>query len=103
MRDGDYALWTIFFSHGLTAALTVYLAVRGGDWLDRKLGTAPWLMLVLVLLVVGANVRLFIKDITTALDQGSSPPGRGRGGGSPRGDGGKNKGRGSEAGEGEED
>lgn len=102
MRDGEYALWSILFAHGLTAALTVYLAVRGGFWLDRKLGTAPWLMLALVLLVVAANIRLLIKDLVAALDRGASPPSGGRSG-SPRGRGGNNKGRGSEAGEGEGD
>ncbi len=103
MRDGEYALWSILFAHGLTAALTVYLAVRGGYWLDRRLGTAPWLMLALVLLVVAANIRLLIKDLVAALDRGASPPGAGRGGGSPRGGGGNNNDRSSEDGEGEED
>ncbi len=102
MRDGEYALWSILFAHGLTAALTVYLAVRGGYWLDHRLGTAPWLMLALVLLVVAANIRLLIKDLVTALDRGASPP-SGRGGGSSQGRGGNNKGRSPEAGEGEED
>lgn len=78
MRNGSYAFVSLFFAHGLTAALTIYLAVRGGDWLDRKLGTSPFIMLVLVLLVVASNVHLLIKDILAELDREHPSGGQGR-------------------------
>lgn len=62
-RNGNWAFMSLFLSHGLTAVVTVYLAVRGGAWLDQRLGTSPLALVVLVVLVVGANLHLLVKDM----------------------------------------
>lgn len=77
MPNGQWSYLSLFFSHGLTAALTLYVAVRGGDWLDRRLGTSPLFLAVLVLLVLGANLHLLIKDIMAEAEKQDRPP-RGR-------------------------
>lgn len=44
---------------GLTLAVSVGVFAYGGLWLDRQLGTKPWLLLVLVLLgIVGGMLHL---------------------------------------------
>ena len=50
-------------SHGITMAVTLYIAYRGGEWLDERFGTSPWLMIVALLLMVTANLHLLVKDI----------------------------------------
>lgn len=84
MRDGNYAYLTILFSHGLTAALTLYLAVQGGNWIDRRLGTSPLFLIILIILVVGANLRLLVKDILAELEKQDRPPRGGSSGRAPR-------------------
>lgn len=44
-----YSLLTV----AMTFALTVALFLLLGRWIDRRLGTAPWLMLVGVVVGVG--------------------------------------------------
>lgn len=68
-NGGGLAYLSIFFAHGLTAAFTIYLAVRGGSWLDGRLGTSPWMLIVLVLLVVAANLHLLVKDVLAEADR----------------------------------
>jgi len=59
---------------GLTFAVTVALFALGGLWLDGKLGTGPWFVLVGVLLgLVGGTIHLL-----TALAPGALPFGRRR-------------------------
>ena len=47
------------FAAALTMAVTVGLFAYGGLWLDRQLGTKPWLLLLLVLCgLVGGVLHL---------------------------------------------
>ncbi len=78
MGNGSYAFLSLLFSHGLTTAITLYLAVRGGAWLDRRFGTTPLFLAVLVILVVVANLRLLIKDILAEADRQSPSRGSNR-------------------------
>lgn len=82
MRDGNFAYLNILFAHGLTAAFTLYLAVVGGNWIDRRLGTSPLFLILLSILVVAANLRLLVKDMLAELEKQDRPP---RGGSSGRG------------------
>ena len=44
---------------GLTLAVTVGLFAYGGLWLDRQLGTRPWMLLLLVLIgILGGMLHL---------------------------------------------
>lgn len=60
-------------SHGITMAVTLYIAYRGGEWLDKRFGTSPWLMVVTVLLVVAANLRMLVKDVMQQMDDRQDP------------------------------
>jgi ATP synthase protein I len=40
---------------GMTMAASVLLGVLGGQWLDNRLGTAPWLTVIGLLLGVGTG------------------------------------------------
>lgn len=57
--SGSRALRAIVhFSHiGVTVAASVFIGVFIGKYLDRLLGTSPWLLLIFSLLGVGAAVR----------------------------------------------
>lgn len=44
-------------SFGITMITGIFLGFYGGGWLDRRFGTAPWLMLAGILLGVGVGFR----------------------------------------------
>jgi ATP synthase protein I len=56
---------------GIELALSTVIGLLGGRWLDGKLGTAPWLTLVGLILGVIAGFRSLY---TTARKQTQSPP-----------------------------
>ena len=72
MKRGGYNALGLVLSHGVTMAVTLYLAYRGGVWLDKRFGTEPWLMIVSILMMVAANLHLLIKDVLsqTGSDRG---------------------------------
>jgi ATP synthase protein I len=53
-----------FSSIGLSVALSIFIGLGIGLWLDRKFDTAPWLMLVFLGMGIAAgyrNIGLAIK------------------------------------------
>jgi len=48
----------------LGAGVLVFLGVWGGNWLDAKLGTAPWLSLGLSVLGAGVGLWRLIAKVT---------------------------------------
>ena len=53
-----------FSSIGLSIALSIFIGLAVGVWLDRKFGTAPWLMFVFLGMGIAAgyrNIGLAIK------------------------------------------
>lgn len=52
-------------SFGLTMAITIYLLLKGGQWLDAKLGTAPVFMFLGVILGIGAVFKRLFTDLRT--------------------------------------
>ena len=53
-----------FSSIGLSVALSIFIGLAAGLWLDRKFGTSPWLMFVFLGLGIAAgyrNIGLAIK------------------------------------------
>jgi ATP synthase protein I len=44
-----------FAGHGLTFVIAILGGLYLGQWLDRKLGTAPWLLIVGVFVGAGAS------------------------------------------------
>jgi ATP synthase protein I len=49
---------------GFTLAASVALGALGGNWLDHKLGTAPWLLVVGLLLGAVAGFGQFLRLIS---------------------------------------
>lgn len=46
---------------GTTLAATVLAGLGGGYWLDERLGTSPWLMLLGGMLGIGAALVHFVR------------------------------------------
>jgi F0F1-type ATP synthase assembly protein I len=53
-------------SVGLELGIAVIVALLFGMWLDRKLGTAPWLMLVFLVLGLVAGFRNVLRAVARA-------------------------------------
>lgn len=51
------------FSFGTTMVASMLLGYFGGNWLDRKLGTFPWLMVVGLLLGVAVSFYNLFTEI----------------------------------------
>lgn len=63
MRNGNYPLLGIVLSHGVTMAITLYLAVRAGNWLDERFNKSPLFLAISVILMAAANLHLMVKDL----------------------------------------
>jgi ATP synthase protein I len=55
-----------FAGIGLQFALTILVFVFAGVWLDRRLGTSPWLVIVFVLLGSAAGMFSMYRKVTAA-------------------------------------
>jgi len=53
-------------SVGLELGIAVIVALLFGMWLDRKLGTEPWLMLVFLVLGLVAGFRNVLRAVARA-------------------------------------
>jgi F0F1-type ATP synthase assembly protein I len=61
------------FGLQFVVAILVFLYV--GQWLDRRLGTAPWLMIVGIFLGAGGTFYLMFRKLTAATKgAGRRPP-----------------------------
>jgi F0F1-type ATP synthase assembly protein I len=61
-------------SVGIEFSLSVLLGLLGGRWVDEKLGTSPWLMIVGLLLGVSAALRSLIRTARQANHESQSRP-----------------------------
>ncbi len=56
--------------YGLLSSIPGFLVVPpvvcalAGMWLDKRFGTAPWLLLVFLILGFGSGVRLIMRTLT---------------------------------------
>lgn len=78
-------------SVGIELALSVLIGLFAGRWLDGKLGTSPWLMIVLLCLGFAAGLRSIVRTMdkaskassdaepTTPTDDAELPKGSGPG------------------------
>jgi len=57
---------TQFAGVGLQFALSILVFVYAGQWLDRKLGTAPWMLMLGVFLGAGASFYSVYRKLTAA-------------------------------------
>jgi len=70
-KGGDARDWTRglreaapLLGLGMTLAVTVLAGLGAGYWLDGRLGTRPWLMLLGACLGITAALVYFIKTVT---------------------------------------
>lgn len=69
MRNGNYPFLGLVLSHGVTMAVTLYLAVRIGNWLDQRFQKEPLFLAISVILMAAANLHLLVKDVMAELDK----------------------------------
>lgn len=55
--------WSLAFTSGFTLLAGMLIGYYGGRFLDSRLGTAPWLTLVGIMLGVAAGFRILVRDI----------------------------------------
>ncbi len=60
---GSGGLWNLAFTSGLTLLAGLFVGYYGGQWLDGRLGTTPWLTLVGTILGIVAGFRVLLRDI----------------------------------------
>lgn len=48
---------------GLTTAIVIYVGYRGGQYLDRRFGTEPWLMTAGILLAAAAAFKHLLAEV----------------------------------------
>ncbi|MEO7180425.1 MAG: AtpZ/AtpI family protein [Gemmatimonadaceae bacterium] len=58
-----------FAGVGLQFAISILVFLYAGQWLDRKLGTAPWLLLIGVFFGAGASFFSMYRKITAAQER----------------------------------
>jgi len=51
---------------GLEIALSVIVGLLAGQWLDKKLGTAPWLMIIGLAYGIAAGARALYRALKRA-------------------------------------
>ena len=67
-----------FAGIGLQFAASILLFAYAGQWLDRRLGTGPWLLIVGVFLGAGGAFYSMYRKLTAS--QADQDKGSGRGG-----------------------
>jgi len=55
-----------FAGVGLQFAVSILVFLYAGQWLDRKLGTAPWLLIIGVFLGAGASFYSMYRKLMAA-------------------------------------
>jgi F0F1-type ATP synthase assembly protein I len=55
-----------FAGHGLTFVIAILGGLYLGQWLDRKLGTAPWLLIIGVFVGAGASFYSMYSKLMAA-------------------------------------
>ena len=55
-----------FAGIGLQFALTILVFVFAGVWLDRRLGSSPWLVILFVFLGAAAGIFSMYRKVTAA-------------------------------------
>lgn len=67
-----------FAGIGVQFAVTIVLFALAGTWLDRRLGSAPWLTLVMVFVGAGLGFWTLYRRVTRASGGQTRAPGGSR-------------------------
>ena len=70
---------TEFAGIGVQFALTILVFVAAGVWLDRKLGSSPWLLLICVFLGAAGGVYSMYRRVTASQQRQMHDSNRGTG------------------------
>ena len=73
-----------FAGIGIQFALTILLFVFAGVWLDNRLGTSPWLVLVFVFVGAAAGFYSMYRRVTAAQRRSKDVVAQGQSGGGTR-------------------
>lgn len=58
-----------YAGHGLAFAISIVVFLYAGQWLDRRLGTGPWLMLILMFVGAGASFYSMYTKLMAAQER----------------------------------
>lgn len=58
-----------YAGHGLQFAVSILVFLYAGQWLDRRFGTAPWLMLILMFVGAGASFYSMYSKLMAAQER----------------------------------
>jgi ATP synthase protein I len=67
--DGEGPSLGAYAGHGLQFAVSILVFLYAGQWLDRKLGTDPWLMLLLMFVGAGASFYSMYRKLMAAQER----------------------------------
>jgi ATP synthase protein I len=56
----------VFAGAGFELAGCILIGLFGGQWIDKKLGTAPWLLILGVFIGAAAGIFNMYRTLTTA-------------------------------------
>ncbi len=70
---GSYAQAGAYISSGFQFAGTIIVGLFAGSWVDGKLGTSPFLMIVGCLTGSGAGFYYLVRGLTNKNDCGDRP------------------------------
>ena len=66
---GSFGALTQIGSFGFIMAAAIFMGYYSGSYIDRKLGTEPWFMLLmLILFIIGAFIK-FVQSIKEVSDK----------------------------------
>lgn len=64
--DDEPTSLATYAGHGLAFAVSVLLFLKIGEWLDRKLGTSPWLLIIGVFVGAGGSFYNMYRSLMAA-------------------------------------
>ncbi len=62
-NKGTYGASWQYASLGIEMCASVAIGVLGGQWLDQKFGTEPWLLLFGMVVGMGAAIKAIVRTV----------------------------------------
>ena len=74
MRPGLGGSLALVSQLGLTMVLSILIGLVAGQWLDAKLGTSPWALIVLLLIGIAAGIFGVVRLVSRSIEVASAEP-----------------------------
>ncbi|HLZ08435.1 MAG TPA: AtpZ/AtpI family protein [Chloroflexota bacterium] len=74
MRPGLGASFALVSQLGLTMVVSILIGLVAGQWIDARLGTSPWALVVLLLVGIAAGIFGVVRLVSRSIDVASSEP-----------------------------